>query len=479
MTLYVYNTLSKRQEPFKPLEPDKVKIYTCGLTANDYMHVGHARTYVVWDVAVRYLRYLGFVVQHVSNVTDESIDDRFLKRVRELGISFQQLVNKFTNAYFEDRYALSVLPADVHPLVTQHIQEIIEAIQKLVEKGYAYKTEDGVYYSIKKFRNYGRLAGIKVSKLKAGVSSRVKTDEYEKEAANDFALWKKAKPGEPYWYSPWGRGRPGWHIECSVLALKYLGESIDIHAGGEDNIFQHHENEIAQSEALTDKPFSRYWLHTRHVFLNEQRMSKSLKNYITAREAVNKYGAVVLRFHLLTTHYRSLMDFKEDELAGSKTRLEKLKDAVWVLRSFEERGLEKTKPNEKALLQAMTEAEQDFKEAMNDDFNTPLAINAVMKLAGKVLAYTEAYEDVSKSTAKKLSSFFKEIGTILLGDLFEREIEPKTEKQLEALVEMLLAEREKARKRGDYKTADSIREELQTIGIHVEDTKQGSKWRFH
>lgn len=478
MTLHVYNTLSKRKELFKSLESGKVRMYTCGLTVNDYMHVGHARTYIVWDMVVRYLQFLGFDVKHVSNVTDVSIDDRFIKRVKELGISFQQLVGRFTGAYFEDRYVLGVASTDVHPLVTQHIQEIIEAIEQLVKKGYAYETGDGVYFNVKRFKSYGRLTGIKVAKLKTGASGRIRTDEYEKEAASDFALWKKAKPDEPYWYSPWGKGRPGWHIECSVLALKYLGESIDIHAGGEDNIFPHHENEIAQSEALTGKLFSKYWLHTRHVFLNGQRMSKSLKNYITARDAVEKYGAVLLRFHLLTNHYRNLMDFKEDELAGSKTRLERLKDAVAVLKIFEEKGVTEAEADEEALLRAVEKAERGFKEAMDDDFDTPQAINTMATLAGTVGAYMQKHEGISKQTAKKLGGFFKSAGSILLGDLFEREILPKTDKKLETLVGMLLAEREKARKRGDYQGADNIRKELVKIGVLVEDTERGPRWRL-
>ena len=485
--LFVYNTLTKRKELFKPLEPGKVKIYTCGLTVNDYMHIGHARTYIVWDTIIRYLKYLGYEVRHVSNITDVSIDDKILRRVKELGMTYQQLVEKFTLAYFEDRRALGIEDADAHPLVTQHIQDIIEFIEKLMEKGYAYETEDGVYFSIKKFKDYGKLSGVKISKLRPGASGRVRTDEYDKAEVGDFALWKKAKPGEPYWYSPWGKGRPGWHIECSTLAIKYLGESIDIHAGGEDNIFPHHENEIAQSEALTGKQFAKYWLHTKHVLLNGKKMSKSEKNYITARDAIKKYGASLLRFHLLTVHYRSKLDFRETEIESSRKRLQKLREAATILaRVIDSKGggsnLEReiggggTREDiEKILIKAVEEARKNFEDAMNDDFNTPLAIKAVLDLATTVTRYEKEIER-SGETAKRLYKFFEETGTILLGDLFKREIVPKIDSRTRKLIELILEEREKARKRGDYETSDRIREKLAEVGVQVGDTPEGPVW---
>ena len=442
------------------------------------MHIGHAKTYIVWDVVIRYLQYLGYKVYHVSNISDVSIDDKILRRIRELGISYQQLVEKFTRAYFKDRKALGIAHADVHPLVTQHIQEVIELVEKLVEKGYAYIAKDGVYFNIRKFKEYGKLSGVKISKLKPGASSRVKTDEYDKAEVSDFALWKKAKPGEPYWYSPWGKGRPGWHIECSTLAMKYLGETIDIHAGGEDNIFPHHENEIAQSEALTRKLFTKYWLHTRHVSLNGWKMSKSEKNYITARGAITKYGSALLRFHLLTVHYRNQLDFREQDLAGSKRSLQRLKDAVATVKRFAEKGLEKVENMENVLLEAMDKAKEDFEKAMNDDFNTPTAINAISDMAKTINQYLQTHRAISKENAKKIFRFFNETGTILLGDLFEKEIVPKIDWKLEKLIETLIKERENARKRGDYQTADKIRYELTKLGVRVEDTPQKTIWRL-
>ena len=477
-TLYVYNTLSKRKERFNSLKLGEVRIYTCGLTVNDYMHIGHARTYVVWDVVVRYLQYLGYKVYHVSNVTDVSIDDKILRRIKELKISYQQLVEKFTRAYFEDREALGIAKADVHPLVTQHIQEIIEFIEKLIQKGYAYVAEDGVYFKIGKFKDYGKLSGIKLEELRFGASGRVKTDEYEKEEVGDFVLWKKAKTDEPYWYSPWGKGRPGWHIECSAMALKYLGETFDIHAGGEDNIFPHHENEIAQSEALTGKPFAKYWLHTRHVLLNGRRMSKSEKNYITAREAIAKYGAALLRLYLLTVHYRRQLDFREEALLASKRQLERLKNALLFLEQFITYESKKKAEDETILLAAMKKAKKAFEEAMNDDFNTPLAINAIIGLAKQVINYRYRHSAISIETKKQLLEFFGKTGEVIFGDLYESEILPKIDENFTRLVETLIEERNDARKHGKYELADRIRAKLAEAGILLEDTTYGTVWKL-
>ncbi len=477
MPLRVYNTLTKEVEDFAPLQKDLVRMYTCGLTVNGYMHIGHARTYIVWDLVRRYLEYLGFRVKHVSNVTDIAIDDRIIGDIKALGVSFQKLIEDNTRFYFEDRASLGIARADVHPLATQHIQEMIEMIEKLLEKGYAYTAEDGVYYAISKFPAYGRLSGIDPESLKAGASGRVSAEEYSKESAGDFALWKAVKPDEPYWYSPWGKGRPGWHIECSAMSMRYLGESFDIHAGSEDNIFPHHENEIAQSEAATGKLFVKYWLHTRHLFLNGQRMSKSLKNYITVRDAVPKYGAALIRFFIISTHYRSQMDFNENDLKATEPRLERFKDAVNTTHSLAATST-KAEKGEEPLLESLATAQKGFEEAMNDDFNTSLAITQVLEFARKINQHLESDRTMSRETASKVYGFLESTGRILLGDLFDREILVETPETVTSLVQTLLEEREKARKGGDYVRADSIRERLTRLGIEVQDSKSGTIWRL-
>ena len=472
----IYNTLSKAKELFKPIEPGKAKIYTCGLTVNDYMHVGHARTYVFWDTVVRYLKYVGYNVFHVSNVTDVSVDERFMERTSELGISYQQLIEKFTWAYFKDREALGISRADVHPLVTQHIQEIIEFVEKLLEKGYAYEAQDGVYFSIGRFKDYGKLSGVVISALKAGASERVDLDEYDKAEAADFVLWKKALPDEPYWFSPWGKGRPGWHIECSTMAMKYLGQTIDIHGGGEEHIFPHHENEIAQSEALTGKPFANYWIHARHVFLNGKRMSKSKKNYILIEDAVNKYGAALLRLYLLTVHYRKRMNFDEQDILRLQTKLAGLKSAVHLAKSqlFQEEADMNT--DEKKLLGAMQRAKETFANAMDNDFNTSIAVNAVLSLATYVNQHFLKARCIKKETAEALNRFLANAGTVLFGDLFEREVSASLDRGSQGLVDFLLLIRERLRKNGEYDLSDGIRKKLAEFGIEVQDTPTGPRY---
>jgi cysteinyl-tRNA synthetase len=475
-SLKIYNTLSKKKELFNPIEPGKVKIYTCGLTVNDYMHIGHARTYVFWDTVVRYLKYVGYDVFHVSNVTDVSVDERFMKRMKELGISYQQLIEKFTWAYFEDREVLGISRADVHPLVTQHIEEIIEFVEKLLEKGYAYEAEDGVYFDVGKFKDYGKLSGVVVSALKAGASERVGLDEYDKAEAGDFALWKKALPGEPYWFSPWGKGRPGWHIECSTMAMKYLGQTMDIHGGGEEHIFPHHENEIAQSEALTGKPFANYWIHARHVFLNGKRMSKSKKNYILIQDAVNRYGAALVRLYLLTVRYRKRMDFDEQEILRLRTKLASLKSAVHLVKALLSQEDADTNTDEKKLLGALQRAKETFASAMDNDFNTGLAVNAVLSLATSVNQHFLKARSIKKDTAETLNAFLADAGIVLFGDLFEREVSASLDRRYQELVELLLSMRERLRKNGEYDLSDGIRKELAELGIEVQDTSAGPNY---
>lgn len=474
--LKVYNTLTKTLEEFEPLEDKKVRIYACGLTVNDYMHIGHARTYLVWDVVVRYLRFLGYDVFYVSNITDITIDEKILKRLEEEKISFQQLIEKYTKAYFEDREALGILRADVHPLATQHIQEMIELIQKLLDKGYAYVAEDGVYFSIKKFPDYGKLSGIKASELLAGASGRITKDEYEKENVGDFALWKKTKENEPYWYSPWGKGRPGWHIECSAMSMKYLGESFDIHAGGEDNIFPHHENEIAQSEAATGKPFVKYWLHTRHVLLKGEKMSKSYKRLIYLRDAIKKHGASNLRFFLLSTHYRKQLMYDDELVEESKVHVDRIKKTVQLLDKFSREGREEITDQEKQLIENSKKAIEKFIESMNDDFNTPLAIKVIIDFSKQVLSHIEQEGILSKEASKSLLEFFDFSCKIIFGDLYEKEIKVRLNDVLVNWIEKLIKERNELRKQGKFEESDKIREEIRRIGIEVEDSKNYTFW---
>ncbi len=472
--LKLYNTLKKDVERFEPLEPNKVRIYTCGLTVNDYMHIGHARTYTVWDVLIRYLKFLGYEVLHVSNITDISIDEKILKRLEEEKISYQQLIEKYTKAYFEDRESLGIERADVHPSAMQHIQEMIELIEKLIEKGYAYKAEDGVYFSIRKFKDYGKLSGIKVTELMAGASGRVTKDEYDKEYVGDFALWKTTKPNEPYWYSPWGKGRPGWHIECSAMSMKYLGESFDIHTGGEDNIFPHHENEIAQSEAATGKQFVKYWLHTKHVLLGGEKMSKSYKRLIYLRDAIKKYGAKNLRLYLLMTHYRKQLLFEEKGIEEARIIADRITKAAQLLRRSIEINKEETK--EKELYEKCYEDFLKFIEAMNDDLNTPLAIKYLDEMARSIISFVDSNGLLNKEYAEKISQLLDPLGRIIFGSLYDKEIKIELEEGFKNLIENMIKERMELRKKGDFKKADEIRENLRKIGIEVEDTKHGSIW---
>ncbi|MEM5784279.1 MAG: cysteine--tRNA ligase [Candidatus Aenigmatarchaeota archaeon] len=471
--LKIYNTLTKKIEDFKPLKKDYVKAYFCGLTVNNYMHIGHARCYIFWDVVKKWLEYLGYKTKTVSNITDISIDDKILKKVKELGIPFQEYIEKYTVAYFEDREKLGISRNDVHPSAMQHIQEMIELIEKIIEKGYGYKTEDGVYYKISKFKDYGKLSGIEKEKLKTGASGRIMSDEYEKEDVADFCLWKAAKKDEPYWYSPWGIGRPGWHIECSAMAMKYLGESFDIHGGGEDNIFPHHENEIAQSEAVTGKEFSRYWMHVKHVLVNGQKMSKSLGNFITVRDALKKYPGILIRFFMLNTHYRKQLDFNEKDILSVKEKLEKIIHVIFDLkRNIEDANEGKNAEN---LLKIFELQKKKFEDAMNDDFNTSLAINEVLELIKEINKFYEENKRMDKKSAQVLFDFFEKFSKIFFGELYEKEINKKYE-EMKDIVNFLIIQRDNYRKIKDFKNSDAIRENLKKVGILLEDGKFETKW---
>jgi len=466
----VYNTLTKRKEPFHPLRPGEVRIYVCGPTVYDYIHIGNARSFVAFDVVRRYLEYKGFKVKFVSNITD--VDDKTIRRAKELNITQQQLGELYTEAYFEDLKALRVKKADVNPRATQHIGEMIALIEKLIEKGYAYVVEGNVYYDVTKFPEYGKLSGVKVESLIKG--ARVEVDPNKRNPA-DFALWKSRKPGEPFWYSPWGPGRPGWHIECSVMSSIYLGETFDIHAGGKDLIFPHHENEIAQSEAASGKPLARYWLHNEWLTINGEKMSKSLGNYITVREAVSKYGAQTLRMFLISAHYRSPIDFNERTIEQARRNLEKIRSSIQAFRRLRE--LETQVEGEKELLAHVEDLRRRFEEAMDDDFNTPKALAAIFDFISELNEFTGSREGVSRETKGRVLKVIEELLDGVLG--IETKVEEKEVQGLSPkLVELILEVRNVLRRRRDYETADFIRSKLEELGFVIEDSASGTRWKF-
>jgi cysteinyl-tRNA synthetase len=474
-TLAIYNGLTKQSEQFATLVPRTVKMYTCGLTVNNLMHVGHARCYVFWDVVERYLRYLGYEVKHVSNVTDISVDDRILRRLRQTGESFQQLVIRHTRDYFDDRRRLGIADPLLYALATQHIHEMIELVQRLLDRGNAYLADDGVYFRLSSFPNYGRLSGMHPEALHASAGGRIAQDEYDKESVGDFALWKRAQPGEPYWYSPWGTGRPGWHIECSAMAMKYLGEQLDIAGGGEDNIFPHHENTIAQSEAATGKPFVRFWMHVRHMKLRGEKMSKSTGNFLTVRDACDKYGAAAVRLFLLSTHYRKPIDFNEAELAEAQHRLGQMQRAIVLLTAVQRAGLARNS-DDSGLRDQLGEQEALYRVAMNDDFNTALVLSHLFRYVSQLLPRLEPAPMMGSEAAAEILAALRRMGTVIFGDLYEKEVVRPPSFQADKLVNLVLAERELLRANREYGQADVIRRKLREIGIEVTDTAAGPVW---
>jgi len=470
MTLKVFNTLTKQKEDFKPLVKGKVRMYVCGPTVYDYIHIGNARSFVAFDVIRRYLEYKGYNVYYVSNITD--VDDKTIKRIKQEKISLQQLGEKYSDSYFEDIRRLNIKKPDINPRATQHMEEIIDLIQTLMDKGYAYKIDGDVYYNVAKFKDYGKLSGNKAKALKAGARIDINPD---KKNPADFALWKGQKRGEPTWNSPWGKGRPGWHAECSAMSMKYLGKTFDIHGGGKDLIFPHHENEIAQSEGATRKSFAKYWLHNEWLTVNGKKMSKSLGNFITAHDAIEKYGARVVRFFLASIHYRSPIDFNEKDLKQAERNLERLTNAIesfMALKESDQKGLD-----DKALLQKGKETKQKFEEAMDDDFNTALAVSAIFDLVKEINKYTESHMEIDRQVKKEISEIMKNFIEDILGITMERK-KPESDKLVEDLMKLILSVRQKIRERGDWKTSDEIRSKLRELELVVEDTGEESKWKI-
>ncbi|ELC8387973.1 cysteine--tRNA ligase [Clostridium perfringens] len=462
----VYNTLNKKKEEFIPLTPGEVKMYVCGPTVYNFFHIGNGRTFIVFDTIRRYFEYRGFKVDFVQNFTD--IDDKMIKKANEEGTTVKKIGDTYIKEYYQDADALNIERATVNPRATEFIGEIIKFVKGLVDKGYAYEVDGDVYFSTKKFQGYGKLSGQNIEDLQSG--ARISVDERKKDPM-DFAIWKAQKPGEPAWNSPWGMGRPGWHIECSCMAKKLLGETIDIHAGGSDLKFPHHENEIAQSEALTGKPFARYWLHSAFVNVNNEKMSKSLNNFFTAREILERYDADVIRFLMLSAHYRQQLNFSEDLLESAKASVERIYNAIGNLENLiDEVSREEMNEEEKAYLESLNKYKEKYIEKMDDDFNTADAITAIFDLIKDT--NTNITIDSSKELAQKALELIRELGAPL--GMFQKSTKGNLEEEIEALI----AKRQQARKDRDFALADKIRDELKDRGIVLEDTPQGVRWKM-
>ena len=464
----IYNTLSKKKEDFIPLEEGKVRMYVCGPTVYNFIHIGNARPMIVFDTVRRYLEHKGYEVNFVSNFTD--VDDKIIKKANEEGVSAEEISQRYIAECKKDMEGMNIKPATTHPLATQEIDGMIEMISDLIAKGYAYAVNGTVYFRTRKFKEYGKLSHKNLDDLQAGNRSLLVSGEDEKEDPLDFVLWKPKKEGEPSWESPWGDGRPGWHIECSVMSKKYLGEQIDIHGGGEDLIFPHHENEIAQSEACCGKVFAKYWMHNAFLNIDNRKMSKSLGNFFTVREISEKYDLQVLRFFMLNAHYRSPLNFSAELMESSKNALERIQTAVDNLKfladhtSVLEMGAEEAEKVAEA-----AKYEEAFDEAMDDDFNTADAIAAIFDLVK--FANTTADEGSSKAYADILREKIQGLCGIM-GLITE-----KKEELLDADIEQLIEERQAARKAKDFARADEIRAQLLEKGIILEDTREGVKWK--
>lgn len=464
----IYNTLSKAKEEFIPIEEGKVRMYVCGPTVYNYIHIGNARPMIVFDTVRRYLEYIGYEVNYVSNFTD--VDDKIIKKAMEEGISAEEVSQRFIAECRQDMADMNVRPATTHPLATLEIQGMIDMISTLIDKGYAYVVSDGtVYYRTRKFDGYGKLSHKNLDDLEAGHRS-IDVVGDEKEDAFDFVLWKPKKEGEPYWESPWCQGRPGWHIECSVMAKRYLGDEIDIHAGGEDLIFPHHENEIAQSEAANGVTFSRYWMHNGFLNIDNKKMSKSLGNFFTVREIGEKYDLQVLRFFMLQAHYRSPLNFSSDLMEAAKNGLDRICTAASHLTYLQENAkTSEMSAEETKLLAAGGKFEEKFKAAMEDDFNTADAVSAVFELVKYCNQNTS--EDSSKAYLANLYQLLEQLCDVLGISV------AKEEEMLDAEIEEMIAQRQQARKNRDFAKADEIRDALSAKGIILEDTREGVKWK--
>ena len=462
-----YNTLTRKKEEFVPIEEGKVKMYVCGPTVYNFIHISNARPMIVFDTARRYMEYKGYEVNFVSNFTD--VDDKIIKKAIEEGVSAEEISQRYIAECKKDMADMNVKPATTHPLATQEIDGMIDMISTLIDKGFAYEVNGTVYFRTRRFDEYGKLSHKNLDDLRSGNRSLLVSGEDQKEDPLDFVLWKPKKEGEPFWVSPWGEGRPGWHIECSVMSKKYLGEEIDIHAGGEDLIFPHHENEIAQSECCNGKIFARYWLHNGFLNIDNRKMSKSLGNFFTVREIGEKYDLQVLRFFMLSAHYRSPLNFSAEIMESSKNALERILTAVETLTHLSETAASGMTAEEEKACEEMKQFRAKFEEAMDDDLNTADAVSAVFELVK--FANTNASADSSKEFVETLKKEISELCDIL-GIITEKKAD-----SLEAEVEALIAERQAARKAKDFAKADEIRDKLLAMGIQLKDTREGVQWK--
>ncbi|MCF6411876.1 cysteine--tRNA ligase [Pseudalkalibacillus salsuginis] len=464
MSIHIYNTLTRQKEPFKPIEEGKVRMYVCGPTVYNYIHIGNARPPIVFDTVRRYLEYRGYDVHFISNFTD--VDDKIIKAAKELGEDVSSLAERFIEAYHKDTSELNIRKADLHPRVTETMDDIILFIETLIDKGYAYEAGGDVYFRTKKYKDYGKLSQQSIDELRVG--ARIQVGEH-KEDPLDFVLWKAAKEGEIYWESPWGNGRPGWHIECSAMVKKYLGDTIDIHAGGQDLSFPHHENEIAQSEALNEKTMANYWMHNGYININNEKMSKSLGNFILLHDLTKKVDPQAFRFFMLNVHYRHPINFTEELLESAKTSLERIRTTVENLEHRIEHSADLGTDNER-WLHKIEDYKQRFIKEMDDDFNTSNAIATLFDLSKEANVYLQE-KNTTVEVLERFVSVIEEIGEVLGLVL-------KTEKDLlDEDIEALIEQRNQARKARNFQLADEIRDNLVDQGIMLEDTPQGVRWK--
>ncbi|KUO49938.1 MAG: cysteine--tRNA ligase [Desulfitibacter sp. BRH_c19] len=477
----LYNTLARKKEIMETITPGKVKMYVCGPTTYNYIHLGNARPIVVFDTIRRYIEYKGYNVMYIQNFTD--IDDKIINKAKDEKIPPLELAKKYIQAYFKDADRLNVRRADIHPKVSDHIDDIILMVQKLIKKEQAYEVEGDVYFDVRHFKDYGKLSGRSLDELKAG--ARIQVDERKKDPL-DFALWKKAKSGELSWSSPWGEGRPGWHIECSVMSLKYLGEHFDIHGGGHDLVFPHHENERAQSKAC-DCGFAKYWLHNGFITVNQEKMSKSLGNFFLVREILEKFSPDAVRFYLLATHYRSPLDFDDQKLVVATKSLEKIKNLKTALTELLDSPEEQKENETKEIFTIVDDLERKFSEAMDDDFNTALAIAALFDFTREMNSVINSASFILTSKTKvalrRADSALEQLGGTVLGLLFDIEGDTadnsnSSDGLVDDLMEILLQLRSDARQQKQWAIADKIRDSLKEKGIVVEDSPQGTKWKL-
>ena len=464
----IYNSLTRKKEEFKPINENEVKMYVCGPTVYNYFHIGNGRTFIVFDTVRKYLEYRGYNVKFVQNFTD--IDDRMINKANEENTTVNEVGDKYIEEYYKDADGLNVARATCNPRATEYMDQIIDFVSELIEKGYAYESDGDVYFETNKFSEYGKLSGQNLEDLQVGASNRLNV-ETNKRHPMDFAIWKAQKPGEPAWESPWGMGRPGWHIECSCMAKNILGDTIDIHAGGMDLKFPHHENEIAQSEALTGKKFSNFWMHSAYINVNGEKMSKSLNNFFTARDVLKEYSADAIRFFILSAHYRMQINFSKEVLDSAKASVERLYNTINNLENLiNEVSRENMDENEQNYLDSLDKYRQKYIEKMDDDFNTADAITVLFELSKDI--NTNVTIESSKELATKALELFRELGQPL--GLLQK----STQVSLEDEIEELIKQRQEARKNKDFALADKIRDDLKARGIVLLDTPQGVRWRI-